>query len=47
MKIIGKVILACIALTLAFYTVSFTNGVQGTLHKVSGPLTPDVRHRKQ
>ena len=22
------------------------NGVQGTLHKVSGPLTPDVRTNK-
>ena len=22
------------------------NGVQGTLHKVSGPLTPDVRHKE-
>ena len=23
--------------------IAHTKGVQGTLHKVSGPLTPDVR----
>jgi hypothetical protein len=24
--------------------IASNKGVQGTLHKVSGPLTPDVRH---